>query len=51
MRSRVWPAMRFDLLRPDTYVALADGSGATSALDRYFAEQGIQLMPPSRNLA
>ena len=39
------------LLRPDTYVALADGSGATSALDRYFAERGIQLMPPSRNLA
>jgi 2-polyprenyl-6-methoxyphenol hydroxylase-like FAD-dependent oxidoreductase len=30
------------LLRPDTYVALADGSGAVDALDRYFADHGIQ---------
>jgi 2-polyprenyl-6-methoxyphenol hydroxylase-like FAD-dependent oxidoreductase len=30
------------LLRPDTYVALADSSGAASALDRYFAEHRIQ---------
>jgi 2-polyprenyl-6-methoxyphenol hydroxylase-like FAD-dependent oxidoreductase len=36
------------LLRPDTYVALADGSGAPSALDRYFADHGIQLAPWSR---
>jgi 2-polyprenyl-6-methoxyphenol hydroxylase-like FAD-dependent oxidoreductase len=36
------------LLRPDTYVALADGSGAPNALDRYFAEHGIRLAPPSR---
>ena len=30
------------LLRPDTYVALADGSGAVDALDRYFRDHGIQ---------
>src|SRR5258708_1529977 len=36
------------LLRPDTYVALADGSGAPNALDRYFGDHGIQLAPPSR---
>src|SRR6266481_6653996 len=36
------------LLRPDTYVALADGSGAPMALDRYFGDHGIQLAPPSR---
>jgi hypothetical protein len=35
------------LLRPDTYVALADGSGAPNALDRYFADHGIQLAPLS----
>ena len=34
------------LLRPDTYVALADGSGAASALDRYFADRGIKLVRP-----
>jgi 2-polyprenyl-6-methoxyphenol hydroxylase-like FAD-dependent oxidoreductase len=28
------------LLRPDTYVALADVSSKTNALDRYFADQG-----------
>ena len=33
------------LLRPDTYVALADGSGAADALDRYFAGHGIQAAP------
>jgi len=38
----------FYLLRPDTYVALADGSGAPKALDRYFGDHGIQLAPPSR---
>jgi hypothetical protein len=31
------------LLRPDTYVALADTSGAPTALDRYFAEHSIQI--------
>jgi 2-polyprenyl-6-methoxyphenol hydroxylase-like FAD-dependent oxidoreductase len=36
------------LLRPDTYVALADGAGDPSALGRYFAERGIQPAPPSR---
>ena len=36
------------LLRPDTYVALADGAGAANALDRYFAERGIQPAPPLR---
>jgi 2-polyprenyl-6-methoxyphenol hydroxylase-like FAD-dependent oxidoreductase len=30
------------LLRPDTYVALADKSCDPSVLDRYFAERGIQ---------
>jgi 2-polyprenyl-6-methoxyphenol hydroxylase-like FAD-dependent oxidoreductase len=36
------------LLRPDTYVALADSSGAPSALDRYFADHSINLAPPSQ---
>jgi 2-polyprenyl-6-methoxyphenol hydroxylase-like FAD-dependent oxidoreductase len=31
------------LLRPDTYVALADASGAPVALDRYFAEHRIRI--------
>lgn len=31
------------LLRPDTYVALADGSGAPDALARYFQDQGIRV--------
>jgi 2-polyprenyl-6-methoxyphenol hydroxylase-like FAD-dependent oxidoreductase len=29
------------LLRPDTYVALADASGDPAILDRYFAERGL----------
>jgi 2-polyprenyl-6-methoxyphenol hydroxylase-like FAD-dependent oxidoreductase len=29
------------LLRPDTYVALADGSGDPEALDRYFSARGL----------
>ena len=33
------------LLRPDTYVALADDSGAASALERYFADHGIKPAP------
>jgi hypothetical protein len=31
------------LLRPDSYVALADTNGSADALDRYFAETGIRL--------
>ena len=31
------------LLRPDTYVALAEAGGSTDALDRYFAETAIRL--------
>jgi hypothetical protein len=31
------------LLRPDTYVALADASGAPTALDRYCTDRQIQL--------
>jgi 2-polyprenyl-6-methoxyphenol hydroxylase-like FAD-dependent oxidoreductase len=31
------------LLRPDTYVALADTSGAPAALARYFGDRGIKL--------
>ena len=31
------------LLRPDTYVALADGSGAPDALARYFQDQRIRV--------
>jgi 2-polyprenyl-6-methoxyphenol hydroxylase-like FAD-dependent oxidoreductase len=36
------------LLRPDTYVALADGSGDVGALERYFADHGIR---PARSPA
>ena len=36
------------LLRPDSYVALADGSGAPNSLDRYFRDHRIQLAQPSR---
>jgi 2-polyprenyl-6-methoxyphenol hydroxylase-like FAD-dependent oxidoreductase len=35
------------LLRPDTYVALADPSGAPGVIDRYCAEHGIRLGVPS----
>ena len=31
------------LLRPDTYVALADKSGAVDAVQRYFDARGICL--------
>jgi hypothetical protein len=30
------------LLRPDTYVALAEASGSPAALDRYFQDTGIK---------
>jgi len=33
----------FYLLRPDTYVALADASGAPLALDRYFADRDLRV--------
>jgi len=33
------------LLRPDTYVALADASGTAEALDRYFSDQGVRPAP------
>jgi len=36
------------LLRPDTYVALADSSGDVGVLERYFADHGIR---PARSLA
>src|SRR5262249_21898836 len=31
------------LLRPDTYVALAETSGAPQVVDRYCAERGLQI--------
>ena len=33
------------LLRPDTYVALAEPSGSPDAIDRYFGDRGIRSMP------
>jgi hypothetical protein len=36
----------FYLLRPDSYVAMADASGAPDALTRYFDDLGIRLAPP-----
>jgi hypothetical protein len=33
------------LLRPDTYVALADGAGAPDVIERYFRDHGIKLPP------
>ncbi len=36
------------LLRPDSYVALADASATPAALERYFADQGISLTAPVR---
>jgi 2-polyprenyl-6-methoxyphenol hydroxylase-like FAD-dependent oxidoreductase len=35
------------LLRPDTYVALADPDGTATALERYFVDHHIRLMPMS----
>jgi len=37
------------LLRPDTYVALAEANGAAEALDRYFADTAIRLAASSLN--
>jgi 2-polyprenyl-6-methoxyphenol hydroxylase-like FAD-dependent oxidoreductase len=36
-------------LRPDTYVALADASGAPEVIDRYCAERGLRLAVPTHN--
>jgi hypothetical protein len=33
------------LLRPDTYVALADAAGTADAVERYFADRRIQFEP------
>jgi hypothetical protein len=30
------------LLRPDSYVALADGPGAASALEQYFSDHAVR---------
>jgi 2-polyprenyl-6-methoxyphenol hydroxylase-like FAD-dependent oxidoreductase len=37
------------LLRPDSYVALADGSGAVDGLLHYFGDHDIRLAPRGRN--
>jgi 2-polyprenyl-6-methoxyphenol hydroxylase-like FAD-dependent oxidoreductase len=37
------------LLRPDSYVALADGAATPDALARYFSDLGIRLAPRSRS--
>jgi 2-polyprenyl-6-methoxyphenol hydroxylase-like FAD-dependent oxidoreductase len=34
------------LLRPDSYVALADPSGSAEALERFSADHGIDISPP-----
>jgi len=34
------------LLRPDTYVALAEGSGSPRAIERYLGDRGIRLGAP-----
>jgi hypothetical protein len=36
------------LLRPDTYVALADPAGEPVTLERYFTERNLQAGPPAR---
>ena len=36
------------LLRPDTYVALADPTGAPDALERYLADREIYTLSASR---
>jgi hypothetical protein len=35
------------LLRPDTYVALADASGAPETIDRYCAARGLRFAAPT----
>jgi FAD binding domain-containing protein len=39
------------LLRPDSYVALADAEGAATSLDRYFADLQIEPAPKSSRAA
>ncbi len=39
------------LLRPDTYVALADAAGTPAAIEQYFAERRIRLGPSSLKAA
>jgi 2-polyprenyl-6-methoxyphenol hydroxylase-like FAD-dependent oxidoreductase len=39
------------LLRPDTYVALADAAAATTSLDRYFADLQIEPAPRTSQAA
>jgi 2-polyprenyl-6-methoxyphenol hydroxylase-like FAD-dependent oxidoreductase len=39
------------LLRPDTYVALADEAGTPAAVERYLSEHGIRLAPSSLKAA
>jgi hypothetical protein len=36
------------LLRPDTYVALADPPGAPDALERYFSDHEIRTLSASQ---
>jgi hypothetical protein len=33
------------LIRPDTYVAMADAQGDPDAVDKYFTSRGIKLEP------
>jgi hypothetical protein len=37
------------LLRPDTYVALADAGGRVDSLVRYFGDLGMRIAPRQRN--
>jgi 2-polyprenyl-6-methoxyphenol hydroxylase-like FAD-dependent oxidoreductase len=39
------------LLRPDSYVALADAEGAAASLDRYFADLQVEPAPKSSRVA
>jgi len=45
MRPRGLAQNALYLLRPDTYVALAEASGSPDALDRYFKDTGITPTP------
>ena len=35
------------LMRPDSYVALADGTGTPGGIEHYFASRGIELGKPA----
>jgi len=43
IRPRASPADALYLLRPDTYVALADSGGRPSALERYFVDHHLKI--------